>query len=573
MDRKPDRMRILSDFLDGNRENESFRRVAAWLAEDDAHVRAFVEQLQVEEDLRQLSLIDDVSRYTVGRESAGERKMSTSATAHGELGARLYRKRSLVIMAMAGSLLVGAAVSFGLFSKSAKEFVEKPPAENHLPSEPVVVATLGATEDCRWESGSKQLPTGHIFSAGSAINLASGMAQLTFEAGAVLLLQGPCQLELAENAIELNRGRISAIVPRAASGFTVTTPSSEIIDLGTKFGVNVDELGNSQIHVFSGEVVTRARNRRGETVGEPMFVTTHNAIHFRPGTMESKRFEADEAAFVRLMQDQAPPLSDASSPVEGRLLLWLNNGHWILDDEQRVNAWRDSLSSYNQIADNALQAKYDARPRVVENAIGGWPAVRFDGIDDCLITTPMASGDSQTVVFVASIFDSTCDNPQIINYNGPPQYRRLQAPRPAILQMIAKLDDSGRIGLVPFAWLGDENVDTTKGICVGEANQQENFLGVVNLPGAGEPFIAIYSYDHEASRAELWVNNRSLGSSTAPIPLALVSRKVIGRHGGHPYYFCGDIAELMIFDEGFDRDKAGSLFKQLAKKYSIPLSP
>ncbi len=571
MPESSDAIRKLSEFLDDDRDDHKFQQFSEWLTKDEKHVRAFVEQLLVEEDLRQSSLIEDLGRYASAEETSGkslEKEVRLRQTSSSQRG----WGKPFVLLAIAGGILVSMTIGFALQSSRVDQVsLDTSNSTDESPAQPVIVATLGDAKDCRWESGTEALPTGHLFTAGSGIHLASGIAQLTFEAGAVLLLQGPCQIELAENAIELSHGRVSAVVPQSATGFMVTTPSSEIIDLGTKFGVNVDGSGNSQVHVFSGEVVTRARNEKGETVGEPMFVTTHNAIHFRPGTLEAQRYEADEAAFVRWLDDQDHPQVDALPFVEGRVLFWLSNGNWLLDENRCVNLWRDALCSGNDMPDNALQANANARPMIVENSIGGYPAVRFDGVDDCLITTPVTSANSQTVVFVASIHDSTCDYPQIINYNGPPQFRRLEAPRPAILQMIAKID-SQQVLLVPFAWLGDEDTKTNLGISVGRAVKKESFVGKPDVPSSGEPFVAVYVYDHEASHAELWINNSSVGSSTAPTPLGLTSRKVIGRHGGHPYYFCGDIAELLIYDEGLDVDRVNDLSNQLAKKYNIPLS-
>lgn len=570
MDRRPQEIRMLSEFLDGNRDEGAFRRFEEWLKQDDAHVRAFYEQLMIEEDIRQLSLIDDMSRYLECTKD-GNRQRIVSSVPKPENRNSLFRSsKSIAFTAIAASLLVSSFLILWVKSGAEIEIADRSSAENHLPVESVVVATLGDTKDCRWGPEDGKVPTGYHFSAGSAVQLVSGIAQLTFETGAVLVLQGPCQLELAENAIELGFGRISAVVPQSASGFAVTTPSSKVVDLGTEFGVNVDELGSSQVHVFSGEVVTRARNRSGEIVGEPMFVTTSNAIHFHPDSEEAERFAADEQAFVRWLEGQDMPTVDLKPPVSGKLLLWLTAGNWILDDERLVNVWRDTLSDDNVIPHNALQANPDARPRVVEDVIGGLPAVRFDGIDDCLITTPMTSGDTQTLVFVASVRGTSHDQAQLINYNGPPQLVTIQKQNPNILQIVSRIDLEGYARVVPFVYLGFWDDQFMR---VGNVKPSKEELWSLDPPKAGDPFIAVYKYDHDANHSELWLNGRSYGENTASVSISLTSRKVIGRHGGKPYYFDGDIAEVMIYDEGLDQERIDKLTNFLAEKFSIPISP
>jgi len=52
--------------------------------------------------------------------------------------------------------------------------------------------------------------------------------------------------------MELFRGKMYATVPERAHGFTVTAGDSKILDLGTEFGVEVDDRGNTQLHVTKG---------------------------------------------------------------------------------------------------------------------------------------------------------------------------------------------------------------------------------------------------------------------------------------------------------------------------------
>jgi hypothetical protein len=55
--------------------------------------------------------------------------------------------------------------------------------------------------------------------------------------------------------MHLTHGRIYAVVPEQAHGFSVTAGNTKIIDLGTEFGVEVDSWNNTQLHVTKGETL------------------------------------------------------------------------------------------------------------------------------------------------------------------------------------------------------------------------------------------------------------------------------------------------------------------------------
>jgi hypothetical protein len=87
------------------------------------------------------------------------------------------------------------------------------------------------------------------------LELKSGMMDLTFYRGARLSVVAPAKLEILDHmSVKCIQGKIRAIVPAVAKGFTVYTPDSKVIDLGTEFGLEVSSKGESRVHVFDGEV-------------------------------------------------------------------------------------------------------------------------------------------------------------------------------------------------------------------------------------------------------------------------------------------------------------------------------
>ncbi len=88
-----------------------------------------------------------------------------------------------------------------------------------------------------------------------AVQLDSGMLRILFDSGVEVTLQGPADFELIKGDLMLlSSGLLTANVPPGAEGFRVDTPSAQITDLGTAFGVHLDSDGASHVSVFDGEV-------------------------------------------------------------------------------------------------------------------------------------------------------------------------------------------------------------------------------------------------------------------------------------------------------------------------------
>lgn len=85
--------------------------------------------------------------------------------------------------------------------------------------------------------------------------LTSGLVQLEFLSGANVIIEGPAELELkSTKLIVCHRGKLRVRVPQQAKGFSVDTPHYRAVDLGTEFGVSVEDGDATELHVFQGEV-------------------------------------------------------------------------------------------------------------------------------------------------------------------------------------------------------------------------------------------------------------------------------------------------------------------------------
>ena len=115
----------------------------------------------------------------------------------------------------------------------------------------VSVAVLTRGVNLEWESAA--ITPGTPLSPG-LLKLKSGIAQIEFYQGARVLIEGPAEFQLVSSGeATCTRGKLSANVPLQAKGFRINTPKGTIVDLGTEFGLDVND-ASSEVHVFKGEV-------------------------------------------------------------------------------------------------------------------------------------------------------------------------------------------------------------------------------------------------------------------------------------------------------------------------------
>lgn len=109
-----------------------------------------------------------------------------------------------------------------------------------------VVASSG-THAARWPSGSAQKL--------GAIRISDGTMQVRLPSGVMLDLAAPVELKLHDAMhATLVAGSVTADVGEHGSGFTVDTPGTRVVDLGTRFGVGIAENGDTDVAVFQGKV-------------------------------------------------------------------------------------------------------------------------------------------------------------------------------------------------------------------------------------------------------------------------------------------------------------------------------
>lgn len=168
----------------------------------------------------------------------------------------------------------------------------------HFAPDPrVAVATVTDSLDAVFAE-SKSYPVGsRLRSHADSIWLKSGVVKIAFDYGAQVVIEGPAEFRLkSAEDMTLLSGRVYAHVPDRSKGFTVETPTSRVIDLGTEFGVSVHSDGACDVHMIKGKA-SLIPGIKGQT-GPGQFLTVGQALHVNAGG-EVLKIALRDTEFVR----------------------------------------------------------------------------------------------------------------------------------------------------------------------------------------------------------------------------------------------------------------------------------
>jgi len=141
-------------------------------------------------------------------------------------------------------------------------------------------------------------PDGIRFGPGE-YELVKGIVHLRFAQGADMVLAAPARIEVIDaQHTRLIKGNVRVVAPPTAKGFTVATKGTDYVDLGTEFGLRVDDTSvTSDLYVFDGQV----------DVTDP-----------RSGAVQSVTFGKSSRSVGGRPED-APPLKEGDFPTPGSI--------------------------------------------------------------------------------------------------------------------------------------------------------------------------------------------------------------------------------------------------------------
>ncbi len=211
---------------------------------------------------------------------------------------------------LCSGVVVGGIAAIGLFmDRGGGRFARSRPAAGTAAS-PLVRATVRPPDGfvaeltrlvhCRWTGSLHSPEAGNRFAAGRELDLAGGVAEIRFDRGVKVVLQGPACIQVTSAiAMRLKSGKITAEILRPeARGFQVQTPKGKVVDLGTEFGVEVTPVDDVKVHVFKGEVVVQQ-----DSGADGRHLLRDQGLRMESGTALPLLVEESGETFIRTIDD------------------------------------------------------------------------------------------------------------------------------------------------------------------------------------------------------------------------------------------------------------------------------
>ncbi len=285
---------LIDDYLDGLLDEAGMEEFEDCLRAD-VHAREyFVRYAQLHTHLH----LEARAQEAAARSLERIKSLSAVASPQREQGKLLSLlalragKLTLKRLAVAAGLLLAIAAGWGLIRMGGS--LPRPEDES-------AIAWLVNAQDCSWSGPG---PTGNL-QAGKFLKIERGLAEIHFQCGARVILEGPSVLELlSSKSARLASGKLTARVPAEAIGFEILSPQGKVIDRGTEFGV-VSKKGSTEVYVFEGKV--EALPAEGNTPGSPMInLTEHQGALITSGQVLIRPV-LPAAAETRFIRTIVPP--------------------------------------------------------------------------------------------------------------------------------------------------------------------------------------------------------------------------------------------------------------------------
>jgi hypothetical protein len=269
---------LLDAYLSGEIRGESAVFIEAALKSDDALREAYFHQVRMDAALRVLLADEDLVEVTPDQFAAGiMARLAAESRGSAPAADRRFAKSVLMeILDERGSrprpmsgwdwvkagMVAAAAVALSVLLLQSVRLGGGDAGGSAETAEFFVAQVTATSPDADWSDRPRSEADGAVISKSDdgwlrpgRFELRSGVAEITFTSGARVFLEGPAVLNVERPGRGyLERGRLTAEVPKAATGFVINTPRINVVDLGTRFGVSVDDSGDTEVHVMQGVV-------------------------------------------------------------------------------------------------------------------------------------------------------------------------------------------------------------------------------------------------------------------------------------------------------------------------------
>ena len=344
--------------LEGNLGDEQAAELKELLESQPGAARRFAEHMQLASMLEEELPLDSIELQTVANARAKR------------FGTR--RRRLLLILGpiIAASIALVVILNWPFGSGPEKRDIA---GETAAPTGSLLdagVAVVTRMVEASW-GADVTVDVGSSIAPG-VLELEAGLVQFEFYRGAVVVVEGPAELEFVDaDRLICRRGRLRAHVPPQSQGFVLLAPQFELVDLGTEFGVSVADDGSASVHVFEGKVeLYDAQSNRSQQSRREVLAASGVSVSaegkFRPIASESNSFVSS----ARLRQL-------AAKQNQSRVAEWRTFRDSLRNDPRVVCYY-----SFDREADSprALRSHRDKEPSLDGAIVGcAWSAGRWPG--------------------------------------------------------------------------------------------------------------------------------------------------------------------------------------------------
>ena len=278
MSERADLRGLFADYASGAMAEEQLRALETALCEDAELRQDLIEYLNVDSALGNLAALSgaEMAELDAVQPAGLPPKRSRSAW------------KRVRVFAPVGAVAAALLIVVSLWAA-------RPSAEPAARLVAGIDAVLNTSEGQAWHG--TELPAG-------AYALERGLVHLQFGGGVMVYLESPSRFDAVDGGrIVLRRGRLTAKVPPAGTGFTVETPEADVIDFGTEFSVDV-EAGASEVHVFKGLVRVQPRTTHGPEE-QSIDLRTSQAVRIDKSLAKPVGIELAADRFIRNFEE--PP--------------------------------------------------------------------------------------------------------------------------------------------------------------------------------------------------------------------------------------------------------------------------
>ena len=277
--------RLLRQLSDGRLTAEDVRQLEALLSNDAGLRRHYLDYCQMHAILR--------SEHGLLTSWSTMNTQNQSVRADTSRGRR--RSRSHFFRLAAAAVLAFAVVGSALFVA----YRQRPPFRGTQ----TAVLTKAVGVQFAYGARGEMIPAEGTPLPQGAYELQSGLAEIRYDSGAVLVVRAPATFDLIDEAcVRLEQGQLAAHVPKPAIGFRIESPGATVIDMGTDFAVQAVKEKESEVHVFQGEVLVDLHGEKGRSADLLRLVTGEAArVDYITGLPSG--IDLNDQQFVRSLRD------------------------------------------------------------------------------------------------------------------------------------------------------------------------------------------------------------------------------------------------------------------------------